>query len=185
MADIEIYTMGHYREVTLFDCVGFPEECQQRMWKRLEKKYLPSLPIEDEGLMALKELNPEAVMYRYRKGDALKEVRDLVYSDKPSDDEVTVMLTAMRGTFIERELLQEVADLYRTLDVSTGQMAEQGDILEEIYNSCNDILGVFISIPVISADVLEHRDGMVYVPEWCKGVGERFKEIRGTDETDN
>ena len=185
MADIEIYTIGQDRAVTLFDCVGFPEECQQRMWKRLEKKYLPSLPIDDEGLLAYKELNPDISFYRYRQGDAMEEVRELVNSDKPSDDEVMIMLTATRGTYIERENIQLVSDLYRTLDVSTGQMAEQGDILEEISNSCDDILGVFISVPSISADVLEHRDGAVYVPDWCEGIGKRFEAIRETDETDN
>lgn len=184
MASTEIYVIRKDRSADLYDSVPKAMGGALLMWQNLEKKYLPSYTDSDNAKFFdwLKER--WGYVHRFAYGEkAMREIWELWDNPNVSEDDKIILATTFDQTYIERDLLPRVSDLYRHADISTEQMARQADVLDRIYDGEDDCLGVFIhATNVISVcELLRKYKKRLWLKKNMVSIGDALKQLSDND----
>ena len=139
MAATEIYTIrkkdGRFM---LYDEAWGAFRGAMLIWKTLEERYLPSLPLEDY----MRKLGwTYHSRFDMSGRDKMDEIWNLQTDPRLTWQERIVFATCSDFAIIRTEDLPEVADAYENIDFASDNMKKQAEIMRRIYNEHDKTIG--------------------------------------------
>ena len=166
MSYTEIYKFGKDGNAELFAEVKNSFRGAMAVWNILEKKYLPKYIPE----WAMGDTSREYSRSSDFFGKALKEVWDLFYSDKISENDKVVLGSTFDNVIVMRNDIPMLIESFRCFEGETS-LKEQSNIIERIYNDNKTFIAIAWNQTSVNGDawesdeiMLDEEDEEFYLP---------------------
>lgn len=133
MSSVEIYGFKQDGDAKFYDEVENSWRGALKIWKLLERKYLPPIEVKDylKGMYERLGTIPSRTE-SFLPDDGLREIWDLIESEKVSESDKAVLYTTLDRSVVLKKDIPNVIAALRSFSDETN-LSEQADILERIY----------------------------------------------------